>query len=556
MKVFKNIPGDLTSLTDNGIREMVVDRNGVLWLFEDDKGLIWISSDDGLLIFDPETERFSHYTHNPANPDSIANNIVLGIYQDRSGLMWLATFGGADRFNPATLNFGHIQHDPDNPNGIGPGEIMAVLVEAKADVWLGIRGFGLSRIKAETGQATHYRPDPEDPTSLIGEQIEMLLEDSAGILWVPTWSGLQQFDPESETFRTINADYRFISAYEDSRGVLWFGTLDDGLLRYERDSETLTHYSLNPDDPHGLQDAAVSQILETSDNTFWIGTWFGGLHRFDRESEQFFPYQHDPEDLTSISHNKVNKILEGSNGALWVSTEDGLSRYIPESDTFARFQLQEGLPDTTILSMLEDNEGYLWIATKRGLSKFDPRSETFRNYVKENGLQGTGFSKGHARGQDSKLYFGGDGGLNAFYPQDIVDNPYIPPVLLTDFQLFNESVPVGEDSLLQNPLWDTETIILNHEQDFFSIEFAALSYAAPEKNRYRFKLEGFDKTWHEVGAERRFATYTSLPPGDYTFRVQAANEDGVWNEQGASIKITVTPPWWETTLFRGSMVVL
>jgi signal transduction histidine kinase len=199
----------------------------------------------------------------------------------------------------------------------------------------------------------------------------------------------------------------------------------------------------------------------------------------------------------------------------------------------------------------------LWVSTNKGVSKFDPHAETFHNYNVYDGLQSDEFNQdAFFQSNSGEMFFGGINGLNAFHPEQITDNPYRPPVILTDFQLFNQSVAIGKDSVLQKPIWDTEHITLNYDQDVFSIGFSALSYAAPKENRYRYKLEGFDDEWNEVDAKRRFATYTSLPPGHYIFRVLGSNEDGVWNEEGVSLSITVIPPWWETWWFRTVALVV
>jgi signal transduction histidine kinase len=264
-------------------------------------------------------------------------------------------------------------------------------------------------------------------------------------------------------------------------------------------------------------------------------------------------YRHDPDNPQSLSRGEVYVVYEDRESTLWVGTGSGLDKFDRRTETFRHYTEEDGLPNSVIYAIMEDASGNLWVSTNKGVSKFDPRAETFHNYNVFDGLQSDEFNQNaFFQSNSGEMFFGGINGLNAFYPEQITNNPYRPPVILTDFQLFNQSVAIGADSILQRPIWDTEQITLKYDQDVFSFAFAALGYAAPEENRYRYKLEEFDDEWNEVDAKRRFATYTSLPPGDYIFRVQGANEDGVWNEVGTSLPITITPPWWQTWWFRSA----
>ncbi|HMB25721.1 MAG TPA: triple tyrosine motif-containing protein, partial [Anaerolineales bacterium] len=258
------------------------------------------------------------------------------------------------------------------------------------------------------------------------------------------------------------------------------------------------------------------------------------------------------DNINSPISNQVEHIYQDPAGILWLATAGGLIKFDIQTETFTHYAEKEGLASKAIASVVGDAQGNLWVGMQgSGLARFDPLSGTFRNYNRSDGLQGDDFMpRGAYRDASGKLYFGGINGLNAFYPDQLHDNPYIPPVVLTDFQIFNRPVPIGgKDSLLQQVINETGEITLSYQQSVFSFEFAALSYRAPRKNQYAYKLEGFDEDWNYVGSDRRFATYTNLNPGTYTFQVKASNNDGVWNEEGKTIKITVTPPWWKTWWF-------
>jgi signal transduction histidine kinase len=235
---------------------------------------------------------------------------------------------------------------------------------------------------------------------------------------------------------------------------------------------------------------------------------------------------------------------------LWLGAWDGLYRQNRKDATFTRYTESQGLPSSAIQAVLEDKLGRLWLSTKNGISRFDPVTERFRNYDVSDGLQSNEFSTGCYQGPDGEMFFGGTNGLNAFFPENVRDNPYVPPVVITSFRIFNKPVPIGAGSVLKKAIPYVSSVILPYRDNVFSFEFAALSYANSHKNHYRYKLENFERAWNEVGSSQRLATYTNLDAGRYVFRVQGSNGDGVWNEEGVSLTIVITPPWWNTAWFR------
>ena len=243
-------------------------------------------------------------------------------------------------------------------------------------------------------------------------------------------------------------------------------------------------------------------------------------------------------------------IHEDRTGTLWVGTFDGLYRYNRQSGAFTRYTESQGLPSSSIRCIQEDGVGRLWLSTQKGISRFDPKLESFRNYDVSDGLQSNEFSDGCYQSRDGEIFFGGSNGFNAFFPENVRDNPYVPPVVITSFKIFNKPVPIGAKSVLKKAIAYVDSLTLSYRDNVFSFEFAALSYANSHKNRYRYKLENFDRGWTEVGSKQRLATYTNLDPGRYVFRVQGSNSDGVWNEEGVSLPILITPPWYMENWFR------
>ena len=554
---FQHDPDDPYSLSDNSCSQVYQDRTGAYW----------VATGRGLNLFDPMTGQFVRYHKDPVNPYALSNDNIATIYEDRGGVLWFGTSGGLNKLDPGTIQFTHYRNMPDNPNSLSTSYIYSIYEDEDGVLWVGGDDGVLNRFDRAKNQVTRYEPDVDDPHALNESwSVSAIYEDSTGEFWVGTFTGgLHTFDRETEQFqrylhhpdepRSIASDI-ILAIYEDSAGTLWIGTDGGGLNRFDRQTGEFHNYLPDPDDPNDLRPGTVRGIYEDQLGFLWLTSWSEGLTRFDPRTGQFVNYRHDPENPQSLSRGTTYVVHEDQAGALWVAGSGGLNKFDRETETFRHYTKKDGLPNSVIYAIMEDAFGNLWVSTNKGVSKFDPHAETFHNYNVFDGLQSDEFNQNaffHSR--SGEMFFGGINGLNAFYPEQITNNPYRPPVILTDLQLFNQPVAIGEDSILQTPIWDTEHITLNYDQDVFSFAFAALSYAAPEENRYRYKLEGFDEEWNEVDAKRRFATYTSLPSGDYVFRVQGANEDGVWNEEGVSLGIAITPPWWEMWWFRGAVVV-
>jgi signal transduction histidine kinase/CheY-like chemotaxis protein len=298
----------------------------------------------------------------------------------------------------------------------------------------------------------------------------------------------------------------------------------------------------------------VGALLTDRTGTLWVGT-NRGLDRFDHHTERFTIYLHDERDPASLSNEGIQSLYEDHQGNLWIGTRRGLNRLDRGRGALKSFTTQDGLANDGIESIREDSRGKLWLATRDGLSEFLLETKTVRNYSEADGLPGgyqnpTGSADRSCVTPEGELVFASDHGVTVFNPDRVSANPFLPPVVLTDFLLFNKPVLPSSNAPLHQPIWAAHSVTLNHNQSIFTLEFAALSYLAPERNRYRYRLENLEKEWNEVGGDRRVATYTNLPPGKYVFRVQGSNDDLVWNQTGARIDITVLPPWWATWWFR------
>lgn len=283
----------------------------------------------------------------------------------------------------------------------------------------------------------------------------------------------------------------------------------------------------------------------------WLGSEIG-LHRFDPLTSRFTIYGHRPDDAHSLSDNRVNSVYFDHAGTLWAGTQDGLDKFDPRTNSFSVYGEQQGMSGNVVSCVLEDGQGSLWMSTNKGISNFDPRTEVFKNYTVADGLPGDDLTGWGAcfKSRAGEMFFGGFSGATAFFPERIVDDIFVPRIALTEFRLFGAPMQRGHDSPLANSINHTDQITLSHSQNIFSIEFSALSYLDAATSRFRYTLEGLDDKWNEQDSDRRVASYTTLPPGTYTFRVQVASSHGPWGEPGAIVRIRILPPWWGSLWFR------
>jgi PAS domain S-box-containing protein len=539
-------PQDRHSLSNNNVKA----------IYQDGTGTLWIGTDDGLNVFEYTTNTFDSYRHDSLNPHSLSDSPITAIYEDHTGTLWFGTNGaGVSKYTRVKEKFTRYQPDPLDPNSLSGPAVGALYEDRTGILWIGVAGEGLDSLDRTTGQFTHYSHDPADPHSLSNNNVRALCEDHEGVLWVGTNQGLDRLVSTEGTFLHYVHDPDDPSSLgpgavkailEDHTHTLWIATEEPGTVnRFDRATETFTRYEHNPANPDSFVNTyGVRTIYEDRAGDLWLGTYSGLVH-FDRETETFTQYRNDSENPHSLSSDFVWSIYEDAAGILWIATDDGLNRFDQATEQFAAYTVEDGLSSDNVVSMLADAQGNLWLGTSGGgLSKFDPRTETFKNYDVSDGLASDVLLIGASHQSESgEMFFGTLDGFNAFYPANVKDNPYIPPIVLTAFRKFDEVVEFDV------PLSDVEEITLSYSDNFFAFEFAALDYTDPAKNQYAYQLVGFDEDWIYCGT-RRYASYTNLPPGEYTFRVKGTNNDGVWNETGHEVRITITPPFWETWWFR------
>jgi signal transduction histidine kinase/ligand-binding sensor domain-containing protein len=497
-------------------------------IYEDDKGVIWIGTRAGVNKYDTKRERFGHFSHNPSDPQSLSHDMVKSFFEDADGTLWIGTDGGGlNEFDVKQQDFTRHSSPTHNSNS---DRASAVFVDAQWMLWLGTFGTGLTRYNSDLADATYFKHLASDASSLSDNNVSVIYEDKSGVIWVGTWGG--------------------------------------GLNRFNVNEADFSHFRYNPADPQSLSHNTIKTIFEDSNGNLWIGT-SGGLNKLNRKTGRFKRFKHDKTNAQSLSHNNVMSIYQSRRGVLWLGTfGGGLNRFDVQSEQFVHYREKDGLANDSVYGILGDDEGYLWLSTNQGLSKFDPKTKSFRNYDVNDGLQSNEFNRGaYFRSKNGALNFGGINGFNRFFAKDIKLDSEKPKVVFTDFLLFNQSTPIVPEGLqddgiyrLPKAIGSLKALSLSYKESLVTFEFSALDFTNPGKNQYAYKLEGLDDNWIKTDAKNRRATYTHIPPGNYTLEVKASNADGVWNEQGASIRILVAPPpwnaWWAWTIYGLIIVAL
>lgn len=573
------LPTDAGSLASN--RPMAIG--------EDDSGRILVGTfGGGLCVYDELRQEFVRY---PTTGDRLPV-VILSVAWDHRGRLWLGTFdAGLHVFNSVDRTITRFQYNASDPSSISSDRIHVLSQDQSGSMWVGTWKGGLNVYHPYKSKFEHYAHAWYDSASLSDNTVWSILEDRTGTLWAGTeQGGLNRYEPNASRFihythipsRLQSISSNFVKTIcEDSSGILWIGAYLGGIDRLDRSGNVIERFHHDPDDPRSLAQNGVNTMFFDRDNDLWVGADY--LDRYDHRTKRFIHYDSTKLGTDNFNSKNIQSITQDSSGALWIATFGrslyrldkktnavrqyrtlgvlyclhtdlsgtiwigsfgrGLFRYNPTTDDFENFTESDGLPSNFIKGIITDDRGDLWLSTSKGISRFNLKDRSFRNYDPGDGLQAYEFRTASCfKGRSGKIYFGGVNGFNAFFPDSLHDNPIVPPVLLTSFKIFDKPFDVGA-SLSTLP-----EIKLSYWQDFFSFEFVALNFTSPEKNRYAYKLEGFDKEWIACGI-RRYANYTHLDGGEYIFRVKASNNDNVWNEAGTSIRLVISPPFWKTWWF-------
>ncbi|MVT08186.1 hybrid sensor histidine kinase/response regulator transcription factor [Chitinophaga tropicalis] len=500
-----------------------VAEDAIYALFKDDFGIVWCGTyKRGISYFTENLLKFPLYKHNPSDGHSLSYDDVNCFAEDKKGNIWIGTNGGGlIYYDRSDQTFKRFQHNPSDDNSISKDVILSLYVNDRNDLWIGYYFGGMDYYS--NGRFTHYRHEDNDPNSLANKSV---------------WK-----------------------IYKDKRNNFWVGTLGGGLDRFDPGNGIFYHNNVNL--PASVHSNFITAFAEDSRGNLWISTAYG-IDVLDNSKGIFVHYLNSTHQL---SNDNVSSLLYDKRGHMWAGTRAGLNVFDEKTQLFRSFTVKDGLPDNNIISILEDNEGFIWVSTSNGLSKITVNEGTeaitisCRNYDDKDGLQGKAFNVNAAcKLSTGELIFGGADGFNIFTPSSLPRNKTRPAVVFTGLRLFDRDIEVNAKVhnrvLLPEALSEIKEIALRHNENDFSIDFAALNFINARKNKYAYKLEGFNTDWQIADGATKRITYTNIGPGTYTLQLKAANDDGLWNEEGISLKIRVKPPFWKTPLAYITYVVL
>lgn len=534
-------------------------NNNVLAIVPGKFKKLWIATENGLDLFDESKHTFTQY----ANQDkSLAeNNSINCIYND-AGILWLGTYNSGVVYYDTNLSMFDCYHKNILDSRSLSNNIVTSFTETANGYLVGTDGGGLNFFDAAKQNFTHYSSVPGSNFPLSGKHILDLLTDNQKNLWIGYYTdGLDLIDGKTKSLTHFAAGNKpgeisspnVFAITEDNAGNVWVG-VDDGGINIISNKKVIKRYRHNGlDTLHSLSNDDIRSIYQDKENRMWIGT-FGGLNLYNPASDGFTCFKPTRNGLSS---NIISSIFEDHRGTLWIGTlGGGLYQFDRNSKTFSPYSFPSGAVYSIINYINEDDIGFLWVTTNKGLISFRPGTNEFRKYSTANNLQGYEFFSGAGlKASNGELLFGGHNGFNIIDPYQLATNKNMHNVVFTGFQLFNKKVPIGENSVLNKSISLTKEIRLDYNQSVFTIEYSALNFTLPEMTSYAYTLENFEKGWNYVGSQRR-ATYTNLDPGEYIFKVKAANNDGIWSKNAATIKIIIVPPFYMTWWFRTAGAVL
>ncbi|MBN8704169.1 MAG: SpoIIE family protein phosphatase [Bacteroidetes bacterium] len=553
---FKHNKEDPTSIAGNAINKLFEDYNGNLW--------IGFSEAAGLDMLDVASKKFIHNINIEGVETSLSGNTVSSIFQDNSRNIWVsAGNNGLNVFNPYYNSFITYEHVLKSENSLVDNTVFSIAETPNKNIWIGTLG-GLSKYDKSTNTFTHYSVE----NKLLGSNVvrSVIYDSQRKCVWAGTYGGLYQIeestgkilkeykhnpqDPQSLSHNAIRC------MYLDKTGALWIGTSEGGVNLLTPDNGRFKTHKYDPNDETSISSNRISCIYEDVNGTIFVGTLRSGLNELNTTTLDFKHFKHNDNDSSSISNDVVYSIFEDNMGNLWVGTTLGLNLFNKRTGKFKAYTESDGLPNNTIYSIMQDKQSNLWLSTNYGLCRIKTPETIIaeykkygrkipslippeiKNYNVQDGLPTVEFNIGAAhKNEKGMFYYGCIKGVVGFHPDSIKKNEFISPVFITDFKVFGKSISNDTSIAFK------KQIELMHYDNNISISFVTLNYIAPEKNLYKFKLEGVDKDWSPI-TNNTFAPYQNLDPGKYVFRVKASNNDGVWNEEGASIEIIIHPPWY------------
>lgn len=547
LALFNNSSGEFKKYK---FKSQLAITNSVRSICEDYYGNLWIGSYTGLFILNEKKEELSQFVHDENDPKSLSQNSIYKIIQDSRGDIWIGTWaGGINFFDRSYDNFKQLSSGATN-NMLNYKVISAIVEDSREKLWIGTEGGGINIYNRDSGVFTYYTHDSNDKNSLSSNNVKSMIKDRSGNFWIGTHDGgLNFLNPTKKPFKfeqfenttgsSINIkDFRVLAIFEDINNNIWIGTLTGGIFLYDTAKKTFSRLE--------EKQKSITSIVQSSNPNIILIGGTNGIDKVDVNSKKISPVLYENRQSKSSFSKSVNCIFEDRNFNYWIGTEgEGLYFYNTSNGEIVKYGIAQGLPNEVVYGILPDDSNNLWISTNNGISRLNLFTNKINNFNESDGLQSNEFNYGaYLKTERGELMFGGANGLNYFNPNNIVENTFIPSVDIYSIKVSNKPFLRVTDSVSK--------IELKYDQNDFSLEFTALSYSQPNKNKFAYKLEGFDPEWNHIG-NNKTATYTNLDEGKYTFKVKASNNNGLWNEKGASLKITILPApwktWWAYTIY-------
>lgn len=542
-----------------------LNNNMVKAVVEAKKGEIWLGTDHGGINLINKDEKTIRFFDNESYPESAApHNVVYALFKDSEDIIWIGTHKkGVSYYHQGLLRFSHIRKNFSEHYSLPFNDVNAFAEDSLGNLYIGTNGGGLIYHDRKANQYTLYRHDPNDPNSLTGDVIVDLMLDHEGILWIGTYlNGLGKFDGKAFT----NYSYRQGEAngilgpniwklFEDSKHRIWIGTLRSGMSMLEPDRKTFHSYSAGSN-PFRTHNQYITGFAEDRAGNIWIGGGSGlNVINYDKNSTSYYSATQG----NGLKESNFTELFTDSKGIVWLTTQKGLHYFDVRDSVFVHYGQEEGLPSDYLVDVLEDDQGNLWISSQKGLSyakvnrHSHPFEIVFQNFDQKDGLQASLFNKNSAiKTRADEFIFGGPNGYNIFKSENFAFEQNNPPVIFTDLQLFNQTVEVGEEIggriLLSKSLETTEKLVLKHDENMFSIGFSALNFLYPEKNKYRYRLIGFNNDWIYLNDDLAKVTFTNLDPGNYTLVVQPGTVWDGWSSDEYRLGILIQAPLWQTPI--------
>jgi ligand-binding sensor domain-containing protein/DNA-binding CsgD family transcriptional regulator len=547
--------------------ELVSPLDGISSISKGMDGTVWITGGDGLANYNPKNKEITYFKHDANEPGSIGDNLLYASLVDTKGVLWITSnSAGVSYYDPGLIRFRLEQNKPGDINSIRTNAVFSISEDHVGNIWFGTLKGGSSCMNPHTGIFTHY-----NSLETLGktewwtrDYIACITSDRHHRVWIGTFlCGIFRHEFQDQVFKQYRnidnvpnslSDKTVLDILETRLGDIWIATETQGLEKYDEKTDAFIHYPHDPENPQSLSNNSTLCLLEDRAGYIWVGTAGGGLNQFDRQKETFKHFKVVSNTSNSITSNTIQNLYEDESQTLWIGTRGGgLNRMNRERTRISTLDLHSRLMDLSISGILQDDDGFLWLSTNQGLMKAHPDTGLVNTYTPSDGIQESFYSQSCLKAKNGLMYFGGSSGYNVFHPDSIHNNPYIPAIVITSLSINYAEVSIGEirngRTILEKSITQTDKLNLSYRDKVVSFRFAALNYSASQKNHYSYMLEGYDAGWIDAHSTP-WAQYMNLPAGDYTFRVMGSNNDGVWNLEGASIGLSISPPFWKTWWFN------